>query len=192
MRKDPLEGSACEKPPGSAVPTYRKSSASEYVEKKIVHKTLTPTRISNPNPAPKSKKKWSCNIIITPTASAIRWGSRILPPSLPTSGPLCRLTCGLLVLIAAVRGLIATWLGSAEIVGLDARWLLPGLRLCLQGWRPLLFALSAPFPRLSRFQYALFRVTLIFPSIKLLVSSNFPPIFAADPMLSSQLESYHW
>jgi len=38
---------------------YRKSSASEYVDKKIIHKTLTPTRISvNQSTTTKTKKKW--------------------------------------------------------------------------------------------------------------------------------------
>jgi hypothetical protein len=41
--------------PGSAVPSCRKSNASEYGDKKIGQKTLTPTRVSNPTS--KSKKK---------------------------------------------------------------------------------------------------------------------------------------
>ena len=44
--------------PGSAFPSYRKSSASEYVDKKIIHKTLTPTRMSSQAPSSKAKKKW--------------------------------------------------------------------------------------------------------------------------------------
>ena len=43
------------RPPGSAVATYRKSSASEYVERKGVQKTLTPTRIT-PTPTHTKKK----------------------------------------------------------------------------------------------------------------------------------------
>jgi hypothetical protein len=40
---------------GSAVPSSRKSNASEYADKKFAQKTLTPTRVSNPTS--KSKKK---------------------------------------------------------------------------------------------------------------------------------------
>ena len=46
------------RPPGSAVATYRKSSASEYVERKGAQKTLTPTRITPTPTHTKKKGKW--------------------------------------------------------------------------------------------------------------------------------------
>ena len=44
------------RPPGSAVASYRKSSASEYVERKGPPKTMTPTRITPTPTHTKSKK----------------------------------------------------------------------------------------------------------------------------------------
>ena len=44
-----------DKIPSSAVPSCRKSNASEYADKKIAQKTLTPTRVSNATS--NSKKK---------------------------------------------------------------------------------------------------------------------------------------
>ena len=44
------------KPPGSAVASYRKSSASEYVERKGAQKTQTPTRVT-PTPTHSKLKK---------------------------------------------------------------------------------------------------------------------------------------
>lgn len=56
ISKKEMDNSNIDKIPGSAMPSYRKSSASEYGDKKIIHKTLTPTRISN-QVSTKSKKK---------------------------------------------------------------------------------------------------------------------------------------